>query len=156
MLKRCGLPSCCDGRVMTLGMDWDAFLHSSRRKDRRRDIDGEQRTSNRLAVVESCRNKQYIMIQISMVCKPKCTLNAIQCSLRNIVSSKELPSAFSNVQLYVIKTLTSATTSAKYVADGVKSAVARDVATPQHSRVYVTLFARAATSKTEPLVGPSL
>jgi hypothetical protein len=47
-------------------------------------------------------------------------------------------------------------TSAEKVADGVTSEVANEVALPQHSRLYVTLFARAATSKTEPLMGPWL
>lgn len=82
------------------------------------------------------------------------TLNAIQCSLHKTYP-KRYPN-FHDIQTYINNTPMTVMTNAKYVADGVKSAVASDVALPQHSRLYVTLFARAATSKTEPLTGPWL
>ena len=57
---------------------------------------------------------------------------------------------------YTINAAATATISPKYVADGCSSAAASDLAMPQHSRSYVTLLACAATSNTDPFVGPWL
>jgi hypothetical protein len=57
---------------------------------------------------------------------------------------------------YTISAAATATISPRYVADGCNSAAASDLALPQHSRSYVTLFACAATSNTDPFVEPWL
>jgi hypothetical protein len=55
----------------------------------------------------------------------------------------------------IITATTTAITRPRYATDGSESTVAED-AVPQHFLLYVTLFALAATSKTEPLKGPEL
>lgn len=48
------------------------------------------------------------------------------------------------------------TTNAMYIGEALIIMTAADVLFPQHGRAYETLLARAATSKTEPGMGPWL
>jgi len=84
----------------------------------------------------------------------QCPANSI--SQRNIKSStlKFIKSITLNSYITMSPNTRKAAELSMTVKDTARAGA--DDSTPQHFRLYVTLFARAATSKTEPLYGPIL